>query len=189
MKAEFFTLLKIIIFLIINYVIFTVSGISQLILLLAGFTAGGLFSTNNLKKRLKIIFPLAIFVLIFHLIFNTSTDLSGRFYLGFSAGIRLVLISISVLIFLSYTSFYELIRLFSFLPKNIVLMLSLTAYFIPRVLSDSDTITSVQKSRGMQYRSWNILKTFAPLIVPLMNRMFVRSEILTKSIISRGYQD
>lgn len=189
MNKQFFTFIKIVIFLITNFIIFAADKLPELILLMGGFITAGLFSTNNLKKRLKIIIPLALFIAVFHLIFNTSVDLNSRIELGIAGGIRLILISISVFIFLAYTSFYELIRFFSFLPKNAVLVLSLTAYFIPRVLSDSDTISAVQKSRGMKYNSWNLLKTFAPLIVPLINRMFVRSEILSKSIISRGFQD
>ncbi len=189
MRTEFFTLFKIIIFLLVNYLIFAVDNILGLVLLMAGFTAAGLFSTSNLKKRLKIIIPMALFIVVFHLIFNTSVDLNSRLELGIAAGIRLVLISTSVFAFLAFTSFYELIRFFYFLPKNAVLILSLTAYFIPRVLSDSDTISAVQKSRGMRMKSWNLFKTFAPLIIPLINRMFVRSEILSKSIISRGFQD
>lgn len=189
MKSEIYTLFKIAIFLFINYIIFTASGTQELILFTAGFVIAGVFTTKNLQKRLRLILIPAVFIVIFHLVFNSAYDLAGRFEIGLEAGIRLILISISVFVFLSFTSFYELIRFFSFLPKNIVLVLSLTAYFIPRVLSDSDTITAVQKSRGMKYQSWNLLKAFAPIIIPLFNRMFLRSEILSKSIISRGFQD
>jgi len=63
--------------------------------------------------------------------------------------------------------------------------LTMTFYFIPIIFQESEQIILVQKSRGLKTFSWNI----APLIIPLLHRVFLRAELLALTIISRGYNE
>jgi energy-coupling factor transporter transmembrane protein EcfT len=102
---------------------------------------------------------------------------------------RIILISLSVLLFLSKTSLYELTRAFDFLPKRWLLLLIMTCYFIPAILSESEKISIIQKSRGLKMSSLSFFSNLAALIIPLLHRIFKRAETLSLAMVSRGYTD
>jgi energy-coupling factor transporter transmembrane protein EcfT len=180
---------KICALLLFNYFIFLTGSPIILTGLLFAFIFVGLFVYYPFIKRLKIILPVAVMILFFQLIFNTSIPSIDRLLLGYAAAIRLIAISLSVLLFLTVTSISELLETFSFLPKKVVLVILMTSYFIPGVLNEAEKIKAVQKSRGMNLNSIHIITNLASLIVPLLHRVLQRAEILSINIIARGYED
>lgn len=183
------TILKIFSLLIFNSLIFLIVNPYYLTGILIILLLAGLNMKYKLVKRLKIILPAALFIILFQILFNTSLTLPHRLLDGYLAAVRLTAISLSVLLFLSYTSLLELSRLFSFLPGTPLLLFTLTCYFIPRVLDESDMISAMQKSRGAKINNWNIIQSLASLIIPLIHRVFIRSEMISLSMLSRGHKE
>lgn len=186
------TLVKIIFLLLFNSLVFFFQ--EPLILTLLFFLF--IFILIPLKylvlERLKIIIPIGIMIILFQLIFNTSIPLDQRFLFGYIASMKIILISLSVFLFLSFTSLFELIQLFNFLPKTWLLLLTLTFYFIQSILNETEKIKAAQKSRGLRINSWNIfinLLNLSALIVPLLHRIFQRAETLSLTIVSRGFEE
>lgn len=183
------TAIKIISLFIFNILIFTITNpylMTEILFILILLSIRLKFP---LYTRLKTIVPAAIFILLFQIFFNTSLPLNERFTLGYLAALNLTSISISVLLFFTHTSLYELINVFNFLPKKILLLLTLTAYFIPRVLYEADIIRTVQKSRGLNINNWNIIQNLASQIIPLMHRVFQRAETLSYTLLTRGNEE
>jgi len=136
-------------------------------------------------SRLKILLPVAIMIFVLQIIFNQSQSLIWRIEFAYFVFIRIAIVSLAVLFFITVVSTSEIILAFWFLPKNIKLVLTMTFYFIPTIFKETGQIILVQKSRGLKTFSWNI----APLIVPLLHRIFIRAEALSLAIISRGYEE
>lgn len=134
-------------------------------------------------ERLHAIMGAGIFIILFQLIFHPSPDLMTRFVFGYTVFIRILIISFSMLFFMSFTSSSEIIAVFRFLPEKMQLMLTITFYFIPAILEESARISQVQKSRG-QIKG---MKAFFSLMIPLLHRVLQRAETLSLTIVSRGY--
>lgn len=144
---------------------------------------------SPLKKRLKTILPIAFIIIIFQLIFNNALPVDLRLMLGYVSALKITLISLSVLLFLSFVSLVAIVDLFSFLPRSWLLLLLLTFYMIPSILNESDKIKIVQYSRGATLRNRNYLSNLAAILLPLLHRVFQRAEILSYTIVSRGYDE
>jgi len=184
--STFFKILGVLLF---NFFIFQVSNPFLLTIILALFVGLLLPLNPLLVKRLKTIIPVAIMIILFQLLFNSSVGIDMRFSLGYLAAIRIIIISLSVLLFLTITSMSEIVRLFSFLPKNAVLLIMMTCYFIPGILNESEKIKAVQKSRGMTTNNFHIITSLASLLVPLLHRVFQRAETLSLTLLARGYEE
>jgi energy-coupling factor transporter transmembrane protein EcfT len=162
---------------------FLLTGILVLFILV------GLSTHYPFVKRLKTILPVAVLIILFQLIFNRTQTLDSRLLLGYLAATRLVAISLSVLLFLTITSITELVSVLSFLPKSILLIIMMTWYFIPGVLRESEKISAVQKSRGMNMHNLRIIQNLASLLIPLLHRVFQRAETLSLTLLARGYEE
>lgn len=183
------TISKLAALVIFNFTIFYVTSPLLLTGILILFIIAGLFSSYPFINRLKAITPVAAMIILFQLLFNYTVPIDTRLILGYSAAIRLLAISLSVLFFLSITSITELVQLFSFLPKNVLLLIIMTSYFIPGIVHESGKIKAAQKSRGMNINNVRIITNLASLIVPLIHRVLQRAEILSLAIVSRGYEE
>lgn len=183
------TLIKIICLLYLNFLVFYLDNLLFLIILLLIAIFIGLYLNKQVISRIKNILPAVFFIILFQLIFNTSIPIDQRIIMGVSAGARLVIISISVLLFLAVTSLSEIARFFSFLPRNILLILMMTLYFIPGLFKEAERIKAVQRSRGLQANNWNFINGTAALVVPLLHRVFQRAEILAYTLSARGYEE
>lgn len=137
------------------------------------------------EGRLKILLPVGFFIILIQLLFHQSSNMVTRLIFGYTVFIRLMIISLSVLFFMSVTSASEIITTLAFLPKKIRLVLTMTFYFIPAILDESDRISVVQKSRGLR----SGLSSILPLVIPLLHRVFQRAETLSLTIVSRGYEE
>ncbi|HWY78872.1 MAG TPA: energy-coupling factor transporter transmembrane component T [Candidatus Sulfotelmatobacter sp.] len=186
---EALTIIKILTLLLFNYFIFSIENSVLLTSILIIFIIVGMPTHYLFIKRLKTILPVAIMIILFQIIFNTSVPISTRILLGYLAAIRLTTISLSVLLFLTSTSITELVQIFNFLPKKILLLIIMTCYFIPGILYEGEKIKAVQKSRGMHIHHLSIVTNLASLLVPLIHRIFQRAEILSMTILARGYEE
>ncbi|PIY71206.1 hypothetical protein COY88_01640 [Candidatus Roizmanbacteria bacterium CG_4_10_14_0_8_um_filter_35_28] len=183
----FFASLKIIFLLVFTIAILNIKKylfLTRLLFILFIF----LWLTPSKKlvfRRLKILLPIALMIFVLQIFFNQSQSFIWRIEFAYSVFIRIAIVSLIVLFFMTVVSTSEIIIAFWFLPKNIKLLLTMTFYFIPIIFQESEQIILVQKSRGLKTFSWNI----APLIIPLLHRVFLRAELLALTIISRGYNE
>lgn len=140
-------------------------------------------SKNQLIKRLIPLMSIGFFIIIFQLLFNLSVPVYERFLNGTFTFLKITIISLLIFFWITITSPLEIISSLYFLPNNLKLLLTMTFYFIPSIIVETQQISAVQKSRG--------LKTFVfnpfPLIVPLLHRVMKRAEALSLTIASRGY--
>jgi energy-coupling factor transporter transmembrane protein EcfT len=182
------TILKLLLLLLVNFFVFTTrnpfvfTGLFLLMILILVPTKYSLLS------RLKAIIPICIIILLSQIIFFPDGSLETRFLFGYIAAIRIVVISLSVFVFLAITPLSEIVSIFSFLPKDWLLMLLITCYLIPATLTEAEHIRLVQKSRTVYKNRWNVIQNVAALFVPLLHRIFKRAEIISLTIVSRGYR-
>src|SRR6266700_488648 len=151
------TIAKLLGLFLLNNLVFFIGNPFLLTGILLLFILATLPTHYPFSKRLKTILPVAILIMLFQLFFNTSMPILSRILLGYIAAARLVEISLSVLLFLTITSITELMQIFSFLPRNALLVIMMTWYFIPGVLRESEKINAVQKSRGMNINNLHIV--------------------------------
>ena len=137
--------------------------------------------------RIKPLILIGICIVLFQLLFNFQAPFAMRLILGVTNAEKVVAISLLVLAYSATTSFNELITLFSFLPKNIGLMLTLAFSLLTVMTSEIQKIALVQSSRGLNTRSLNPKKSIVPLIIPLLHRGFLRAERLAMVLHARGW--
>jgi energy-coupling factor transporter transmembrane protein EcfT len=183
------TSLQLISLLAFNSLVFFIQNPIVLSVLLVLFVLILIPTKYSATERLKTLAPIGIMIIIFQLVFYTSLPWSQRFFFGYIAALKITLVSLSVLLFLSVTSLLDLAYLFDFLPKQWLLLVIMTGYLIPSILNDSVNIKMVQQSRGLKTNKLNILSSVAALIIPLLHRVFQRAETLSLTIIARGYED
>jgi energy-coupling factor transporter transmembrane protein EcfT len=181
------TVLKIILLLFVNFFVFSTKN---------PFVLTGLFlfmililipTEYSAVGRLKAIIPICIIILLSQIIFYPSVSFEQRFLFGFIASMRIIIVSLSVFVFLAVTALSEIVSVFRFLPKDWLLLLLITCYLIPATLSEAENIRMVQKSRMVYKNPWNVIQNIAALFVPLLHRVFKRAEVISLTIISRGY--
>jgi energy-coupling factor transporter transmembrane protein EcfT len=119
------------------------------------------------------------------LLFNQSVPVFQRFLSGASSFLKITVISLLIFFWITVTSTAEIISSLFFLPNNLKLLLTMTFYFIPSIIIETEQISAVQKSRGLKTFIFNPF----PLIVPLLHRVMARAEGLSLTIASRGYEN
>jgi energy-coupling factor transporter transmembrane protein EcfT len=182
-----FAILKIILLLMINFFVFVIKNpfvLSALFLIIAIILIPTKYS---LLKRLKVILPICLIILLSQIIFNSAFTMQQRFVFGYIASMRIIIVSLSVFVFLATTSLSEIVSVFNFLPKNWLLLLTITCYLIPATLIEAEHIRIVQKSRTVYKNRWNVVQNIASLFVPLLHRIFKRAEVISLTIVSRSF--
>jgi len=144
-------------------------------------------SWSKTIKRFLSICLVASFVILFQVVFNASVPLLARLSLGILAAVRIISLSLLVFIFAETTSVSDIARAFSFLPKQISLLLTISLALIPSILLESQSIRLAQQARGYSMKGWNIVRGFVPLVIPLLSRTLVRAERIAMVLESRGY--
>jgi energy-coupling factor transporter transmembrane protein EcfT len=177
--------LKIILLLAINFSVFLTKNPFLLTGLFLSIAVLLIPTKYSLLKRLKVILPICLIILISQIIFNSTQTLEQRFLFGYIASMRIIIVSLSVFVFLATTPLSEIISVFQFLPKNWLLLLTITCYLIPATITEAEHIGMVQKSRTIYKNRWNVVQNIAALFVPLLHRIFKRAEIISLTIVSR----
>lgn len=183
-----FAILKIILLLTVNFFVFVTKNPFVLTALFLVISILLIPTKYSLLKRLKVILPVCLIILLSQIVFNSTVNLEQRFLFGLIASMRIIIISLSVFVFLATTPLSELVAVFSFLPKNWLLLLTITCYLIPATITEAEHIQMVQKSRTVYKSKWNVIQNIAALFVPLLHRIFKRAEVISLTIVSRSFE-
>jgi energy-coupling factor transport system permease protein len=116
-----------------------------------------------------------------------SFSMEGLFF-GIIISLRLLILFLSVFTFMSTTSSKQLFETFDFLPYNLALMLALAFRLLPLIKNEIVMIMNAQKSRGLNFWSLNIFKTYFPILVPLFGKTLEGSNHLALAMESRGFK-
>jgi energy-coupling factor transporter transmembrane protein EcfT len=177
---------------LILLIFFSTSVILLNELLWLAFLAGCLlvisFSLQKKDKLLNYLKPLlavCVFIFIFSLFAFQET--SAGINSAALGSLKILSLSLAVFIFTATTSSGKIAGLFSFLPYPLPLVLTLTLSTVPIIGKEFHSISVAQKSRGFKQGPFNFWKNILPLVVPLLYKIFSRSEQIGMVMQSRGY--
>ncbi|MBT2285921.1 energy-coupling factor transporter transmembrane protein EcfT [Paenibacillus polymyxa] len=74
--------------------------------------------------------------------------------------------------------------------QEFALMISWTIRFIPILLNETDNVMKAQRARGVRFNSGNIvrrLRSFIPIVVPILLLAFQKAESASLAVEARGY--
>lgn len=160
----------------------------SLILLLSIILSAIFKAKYKLTDRLKPLLLISLMVILFQVLFNTSLDLTKRLLIGVVTSEKIILLSLIVFLYTLTTSLSDIADSLSFLPKKMVLMLTITLGLIPSIIEESRKIRLVQQTRGYSSGSLNIYRSIIPVIIPLIHRTLARAEQLSIVLTTRGYE-
>jgi energy-coupling factor transporter transmembrane protein EcfT len=181
------TVFKIVLLLSVNFFVFSTKNPFMLTALFLLIVLILIPTKYSIAGRLKAIIPICVIILISQIIFYPSIAFAQRFLFGYIASMRIIIVSLSVFVFLATTALSEIVSVFRFLPKDWLLLLLITCYLIPVTLSEAEHIKLIQKSRVVYKNPWNVVRSIAALYVPLLHRVFRRAEVISLTVVSRGY--
>lgn len=142
---------------------------------------------REIAQRIRPLIFIGIMIILFQLLFNTSLPLTERLSAGlFHAG-KVITLSLFVFIYTTTTSPTEMVSAFSFLPKQLQLIFTITLSLISIVMDEYHKIYLIQSSRGHNFKTLNIVKSLTPIIIPLLHRSLKRAEQIAIVMQSKGY--
>jgi len=150
---------------------------------LLSFYVGG----NKILPRIKPLLLVSIFIVAINLISAGNITILSRILNGIINALKLISLSLVVFAYTMSTSPAEIVSVFSFLPRKAKVMLTITFSLIPITLKEIEKIQLVQKSRGYEGSSMNIVTSLLPLIMPLLNRTLKRAEQIGIILETKGY--
>jgi len=136
---------------------------------------------RGLTNRIYPLLFVALLIIAFQLIFNYTISLPQRFIAGLTSALKIFSLSMLVFIYTATTSVTKIADTFSFLPKSLQLMLTITLSLLPVVMDEYHKIYLVQSTRGNRSR-------FLPIIIPLLHRSLKRAEQIGIVMVTRGYE-
>ncbi|KKQ01752.1 MAG: Cobalt/nickel ABC transporter, permease [Candidatus Roizmanbacteria bacterium GW2011_GWA2_36_23] len=139
-------------------------------------------------RRLKYIFGVSIFVVLFQVVFNRTVPMDIRLANGLLTSFKLFSISFLVLWFTSNISFSQLVESLNFLKPDLRLLIIMSLSLIPLIFKELEMIQTIQKSRAVKFNFFSVHKIIPALLVPLLHRIFQQAQNLSLAIISRGYE-
>ena len=160
-----------------------------IIFLIVGSVGIIITSPSETIGRLKLFVGVGVSIFIFQIVFNHGINLEVKIVQTIRVTIQLFIVSEVVRIGVKYISPVSLISFFSFLPKGVQLLIAMTFYFIPLTMKEYEVIKHIQISRGLGRSLKSKLITPIAFIIPLLHRVFQRSEVITYSILSRGWEE
>jgi len=152
----------------------------------------GIFLLRIHSKLFEWIKPILI-ICVFIVLIQTFTytpigfSIEGLLF-GITISLRLLTLLLAVFTFVSTTPPKELLEGFSFLPKEIALMLMLAFRLLPLVKKEIVTIVNAQKARGLNFKTLNLFKTYFPILVPLFAKTLEGSNRMALAMESRGFK-
>lgn len=144
---------------------------------------------SKLFEWIKPILMICVFIVVIQTFTYTPIRFSieGLLY-GMTISLRLLTLLLAVFAFVSTTSPKQLLESFSFLPKEIALMLMLAFRLLPLVKKEIVAIVNAQKARGLNFKTLNLFKTYFPILVPLFARTLEGSNHMALAMESRGFE-
>lgn len=130
---------------------------------------------------LKPLFIAAIIISIIQLLTKEGLILS------ILSSLRIFTLSSLIFLLIYTTQLSLIIKALNFFPPKISYILSLSLGMIPQLSSEIKQIIIAQQSRGHRL-SWNIFKSYLPILLPLFTKSFIRSEQIAISLQARGFE-
>jgi len=144
---------------------------------------------TRLLEWIKPILIVSVFVIILQSFTHTPMKFTTEGLLfGVVISLRLLSLLTLVFAFVSTTKPRQLLDSFSFLPREIGLMLMLSLRLLPMVKDGIVKIMNAQRVRGLNFRSPNIFRTYFPILVPLFSKTLEGSNRLALAMEARGFE-
>lgn len=150
------------------------------------------FITGTKSKFFAWIKPLSlgfVMILLFHTFYFSGIGFS---YIGLYSGLlyalRVVSLIILVFLFSGTTSLERMANAFAFLPESVQMVLVLALSLLPKTMELATNIINAQKSRGLNFKAFNISRTYFPILVPLFAQSLKRSEYMSLAMSARGLE-
>lgn len=140
-------------------------------------------------KRIRLFCMIGLSILLFQILFNQLAPLGQRVLISLRTILQISSISEIVLIGMKCISPNEIVSAFSFLPHSLQILLAMTFYFVPLLLTEQNTIRLVQQSRGLGVTLQSRFHAPIAFLIPLLHRVFQRSETISFTILSRGFKE
>ncbi len=144
---------------------------------------------QNIANRIKPLLAICCLAIVSQLLGNHLASLTDRLLLGIAHATKLLALSLLVFQFTQTTSANSLVRVFSFLPPKIVLLLTISFSLVPVMIREIDAIQIAQKSKGLQFQGLQAWRSFIPVIVPLLNRTLTRAQQIAIVLEIRGFEN
>lgn len=185
------TLIMLILILGVNIIVLSIKNPLLILFIFIGIVLISIRLTSPVQTmgRLKLFVGIGISIFIFQILFLHNINITFKFIQSFRVTLQLFMVSEVVRIGVFIISPASLISLFSFLPKNIQLLIGMTFYFIPLSIKEYGIISQIQTSRGFGNSIKSKILSPIACIIPLLHRVFQRAETISLSIISRGWED
>lgn len=165
--------------------------LSLLLLILLMSLISGIF--DNVRKALLFSLMLIAFSSVMWLIFYPKEGGSFiAFIYGIKMGLRLVLVFLSGIAFLSVTRIEEFIyglRKF-YLPYKFCFAISLAFRLIPLIYENTAIVVDSQRIKGVNLKSGSLIeriKKYAPLLSPIISLILREANFITIAVESRGF--
>lgn len=190
MNDAIFTRLKLIALVAAStFLVFVKNPLALFILCILFITASGAKTRfGRAKSRLAAVVGISLFVVVFQVIFNSSISVQSRLLLGVITALRLISLSLLVFLFTETTSPSSIVAALSFLPRNVLLMLTISFSLIPVIFEELSNIRLVQESRGLSAKGINAVRSVFPILIPLLNRTLTRAEHIAMVLETRGFE-
>ena len=169
---------------------------------LAAIVSASKISWRSVIRSAKPVFFLAIFTMIFHIIAGLfrNGDFYGALIPGAFMAIRLIILMMFAVMLPLTTSPLELadgldaifrpLERFKFPANEVSMMIAMALRFIPLLMEETDKIMRAQLSRGARLDQGNIfqrVKSFMPVMIPLIVIIFRRADDIAVAMEARGY--
>ena len=128
--------------------------------------------------------PLFIVTII---IFSIQLLTKEGLVLGLISSLRILSLSSLIFLLIYTTQLSLIIKALSFLPVQVSYILSLSLGMIPQLSKEVKEIVIAQQTRGHKI-NWNIFKSYLPILIPLFTKSFIRSEQISISMQTRGFE-
>jgi len=166
-----------------NFILIIIITISAFIIL---FTRGIQGKFTSWVKPLFLVFLLVVLLQSFTFS-GFGFSLEG-FYSGVLYAMRLLMLTTLVFLFVQTTRVGGLAEAFDFMPTSISQVLVLALSLLPNMTELIKQIVNAQKSRGLNFRSPNIFRTYFPILIPLFAKTLYRSEHMALAMQARGFE-
>ena len=169
---------------------------------LAVLVCASKISWRSVLRSAKPVFFLAAFTFVFHLAagFFRDESIAASAVSGVFMVLRLVILMMFAVMLPLTTSPLELadgldamlrpLARFRFPANEVSMMIAMALRFIPLLIEETDRIMRAQLSRGARLDQGNIfqrVKSFMPILIPLIVIIFRRADEIAVAMEARGY--
>lgn len=142
-----------------------------------------------LMERVRPLVVISLFVVVFQFFAATFLPWQERLVRGILAGEKILSLSLAVFLLTETTSPAAMVRVFSFLPYRLRLLMTITFSLLPAIMREGKIISAAQRSRGFRPSWRRPLFSLLPIVLPLLNSTLARAERIAMAMLARGYRE